>query len=170
MIIILMGVSGSGKTTIGKRLAAELGWSFHDADAFHPPENIAKMRSGVPLDDDDRAAWLAAMSELIDEALRAQHSFVLACSALKRAYRERLQVNANEVKFVFLKGSYELIAQRMQNRKGHFMPPQLLRSQFETLEAPREALTLDVALSPRKIVRQIIQKLAPQRCSHTQVL
>lgn len=159
MIIILMGVSGSGKTTIGKRLAAELGWSFHDADAFHPPENIAKMRSGTPLDDDDRAAWLAAMRALLEEALRAQRSLVLACSALKQTYRERLQVEANEVKFVFLKGSFELIARRMQNRKGHFMPPQLLRSQFETLEEPEDTLTFDVALPPKKIVQQIKKAL-----------
>lgn len=159
MIIILMGVSGSGKTTIGKRLAAELGWSFHDADAFHPPENIAKMRSGTPLDDDDRAAWLAAMRALLEEALRAQRSLVLACSALKQTYRERLQVEANEVKFVFLKGSFELIARRMQNRKGHFMPPQLLRSQFETLEEPEDALTFDVAPPPKKIVQQIKKAL-----------
>lgn len=159
MIIILMGVSGSGKTTIGKRLAAELGWSFHDADAFHPPENIAKMRSGTPLDDDDRAAWLAAMRALLEEALRAQRSLVLACSALKQTYRERLQVDANEVKFVFLKGSFELIARRMQNRKGHFMPPQLLRSQFETLEEPEDTLTFDVALPPKKIVQQIKKAL-----------
>lgn len=161
MIIILMGVSGSGKTTIGKRLAAKLGWTFHDGDAFHPPANIAKMRSGAPLNDEDRAAWLAAMREVIDAALRTQQSFVLACSALKQAYRERLQADARAVRFVFLKGSFELIAQRMQGRKGHFMPPQLLRSQFETLEEPQDVLTLDIALPPKNIVAEIIKMLMP---------
>ncbi len=160
MIIILMGVSGSGKTTIGKRLAAALGWGFHDGDAFHPPANIAKMQSGLPLDDHDRAAWLAAMRALIENSLRAQQSVVLACSALKQIYRERLQADPRDVQFVFLKGDFELIAQRMQSRKGHFMPPHLLRSQFEALEEPQNVLTLDVALPPKKIVAQIKKALS----------
>lgn len=119
------------------------------------------MRSGAPLNDEDRAAWLAAMREVIDAALRTQQSFVLACSALKQAYRERLQADARAVRFVFLKGSFELIAQRMQGRKGHFMPPQLLRSQFETLEEPQDVLTLDIALPPKNIVAEIIKMLMP---------
>lgn len=159
MIIILMGVSGSGKTTIGKRLAAKLGWAFHDGDAFHPPANIAKMQSGTPLNDEDRAAWLAAMREMIDRALRTQQSFVLACSALKQVYREQLQADAREVRFVFLKGSFELIARRVQGRKDHFMPPQLLRSQFETLEEPQDVLVIDITLPPKKIVAQILDVL-----------
>lgn len=159
MIIILMGVSGSGKTTIGKRLAEVLGYTFHDGDAFHPPANIAKMKSGAPLDDDDRGAWLAALRELIEESLRAGESIVLACSALKQAYRERLQADPQEVRFVFLKGDFELVAQRLQSRKGHFMPPHLLRSQFEALEEPRDAVTVSIALPPKKIVAQIRKAL-----------
>ena len=160
MIIILMGVSGSGKTTIGKQLAAKLGWAFYDGDAFHPPANIAKMQSGTPLNDEDRAEWLAAMREVVDQALRMQQSFVLACSALKQVYRAQLQADAREVRFVFLKGSFELIARRLQGRKSHFMPPQLLRSQFETLEEPQDVLTIDITLPPKKIVAQIIKALA----------
>jgi gluconokinase len=160
MILILMGVSGSGKTTIGKRLAAELGWTFHDGDAFHPPANLVKMQSGVPLDDNDRAAWLAALRALIDEALGAQRSMVLACSALKQAYRERLQADSSAVRFVFLKGDFELIARRLQTRKGHFMPPHLLRSQFEALEEPEGVLTVNIASPPKRIVAHIKKALA----------
>ena len=159
MIIILMGVSGSGKTTIGKRLAEQLGHTFHDGDAFHPSANIAKMQSGVPLNDEDRASWLAALRELIESSLRAGESIVLACSALKQVYRERLQADPKAVRFVFLKGDFELIAQRLQGRKGHYMPPQLLRSQFEALEEPQDAVTVNISLPPKKIVAQIIKAL-----------
>lgn len=150
-----MGVSGAGKTTIGKRLAAELGWKFCDGDDFHPLANVAKMRSGLPLEDEDRAAWLAAMRALIETHLREGRSAVLACSALKQVYRERLQVEAQSVRFVFLKGDYELIAQRMQKRRGHFMPPQLLRSQFEALEEPQDAVTVGIAQPVKKILAAI---------------
>lgn len=156
MIVIVMGVSGAGKTTIGKRLATELGWAFYDGDDFHPPANVAKMRRGVPLDDEDRAAWLAALRALIETQLREGRSAVLACSALKHVYRERLQAEARHVRFVYLKGDFDLIAQRLQKRRGHFMPPQLLRSQFEALEEPHDAFVIDIARPLKKILAEIL--------------
>lgn len=159
MIVIVMGVSGAGKTTIGKQLAAKLGWKFHDGDDFHPPANVAKMRSGIPLDDHDRAAWLAAMRTLIETKLQEGKSAVLACSALKHIYRERLQVEAQQVRFVYLKGNFELIARRLQKRRGHFMPPQLLRSQFEALEEPQDAVTVNIAQPVEKIIAAICRAL-----------
>jgi len=158
-VIILMGVSGSGKTTVGQRLAAELGWPFYDGDDFHPPANVDKMRQGLPLTDDDRAPWLTALRHLIDGVLEARQSAVIACSALKQAYRNRLAGPHREVQFVYLKGSYALIRQRMLERHGHFMRAGLLASQFDTLEEPEEALTVDIAQEPGAIVDQIRRTL-----------
>jgi gluconokinase len=155
MVIILMGVSGSGKTTIGQRLAQELGWPFYDGDDFHPQANIAKMRQGVPLTDDDRHPWLAALRRLIDSVLAAKQSAVIACSALKRAYRDRLAGPHENVVFVYLKGSYEVIQQRLLERQGHFMRAGLLASQFETLEEPERALTMDITQEPGVIIAQV---------------
>ena len=160
MILILMGVAGSGKTTIGQLLAADLGWPFYDGDDFHPPENINKMRNGWPLTDEDRRAWLAALRRLIDGLLHEHASAIIACSALKQAYRERLQGKDIDIRFVYLKGSYELIHQRLQARQGHFMQADLLASQYEALEEPGEALTVDIAAAPTAIIACIKKALA----------
>jgi gluconokinase len=155
MVIILMGVSGSGKTTIGQQLAQSLGWPFYDGDDFHPQVNIDKMRQGVPLTDDDRDSWLTALRQLIDSLLQNDQSAVLACSALKQAYRNRLQRDSEKVRLVYLKGDYDLIRQRLTNRQGHFMRADLLRSQFATLEEPQGVLTVDVSEPPEHLVATI---------------
>ena len=136
MVIIIFGVSGAGKTTVGELLARELGWHFHEADDFHSRANIEKMRRGVPLTDDDRRPWLENLRELIERCVAASENAVLACSALKRVYRKHLRVSA-EVKLVFLRGDYALVAEQLRHRRGHFMNPGLLRSQFADLEEPQ---------------------------------
>ena len=155
MVIILMGVSGSGKTTVGQLLARSLNWTFYDGDDFHPPANIDKMRQGIPLTDDDRDSWLTALQHLIDDLLQQDRSAVLACSALKHTYRDRLQRNKEEVRFVYLKGNYDLIRQRLTIRQGHFMHADLLESQFATLEEPQGVLIVDITQSPETIVDTI---------------
>ncbi|WP_454622388.1 gluconokinase [Bradyrhizobium cenepequi] len=131
-----MGVSGSGKSTVGEALAARLGWRFEDGDRFHPASNVAKMSAGQPLTDDDRRPWLQAIADEIDRVCAAGQRLVVACSALKRGYREILLHGRNDVRIVYLDGSEALIASRLAERKGHFMPPGLLASQFQTLEPP----------------------------------
>jgi len=155
MVILLMGVSGSGKTTVGQLLAGRLGWTFYDGDDFHPPANVEKMRQGIPLTDDDRDSWLTALEQLIETTLHQRRSAVLACSALKQRYRHRLRHDSEEVHFVYLKGDYDLIRQRLDTRQGHFMPANLLRSQFATLEEPQDVLAIDVGQSPEAIVTAI---------------
>jgi len=151
-----MGVSGCGKSSVGKSLAQALGWKFYDADDFHPPANVAKMADGIPLDDSDRAPWLGALNELIAAALKVDQPGVLACSALKERYRQQL-TNSNEVvQIVYLKGSYDLIWSRMVKRMDHYMKPHMLKSQFDALEEPANALTVDVSLPVDEIVRKII--------------
>jgi len=162
LIIILMGVSGSGKTTVGRLLADELGWEFLEADELHPPANIDKMRSGRPLDDADRDPWLAAIAKALEARLRDGRNVVLACSALKHAYRKRLRVSP-DVRFVYLKGTFEEIEERLGDRRGHFFSPDLLESQFEALEEPRDALVVDVSNAPATIVRQITRELIPSQ-------
>lgn len=157
MILIVMGVAGSGKSTIGQLLADRLGWPFFDGDDFHPASNIEKMRSGQPLTDEDRATWLAALADLIHEQVRQNQSAVIACSALKQSYRDRLQMEG--VRFIYLRGSAEVIAARLQQRTGHYMPPSLLASQFATLEEPQGALTVDINLPPAQIVTKIVTAL-----------
>lgn len=154
MILILMGVSGAGKTTIGRVLAQELHWQFAEGDDFHSAANIAKMHAGIPLTDEDRAPWLQSLRQAITEWLASRENVVLACSALKASYREILQVSP-EVKFVYLRGSFELIAQRLASRHGHYMNPHLLRSQFDTLEEPKDTVTIDVGPPVPQIVREI---------------
>lgn len=155
MIVILFGVTGAGKTVVGRLLAQELGWPFYDGDTFHAPESVAKMRAGVPLSDAERWPWLDALRHLIAECLAKGENAVVACSALKAAYREHLRID-ERVRLVHLKADFQLIALRLSERKGHFMDPMLLESQFETLEEPgAEAVVVDVAGSPREIVNEI---------------
>jgi gluconokinase len=159
MIIVLMGVTGSGKTTVGRVLATELGWPFRDADEFHPAVNVDKMRRGVPLTDDDRAPWLAALARLIDETVARGENLVLACSALKHRYQEYLRHDLAAVCYVELWGSPELIQKRLEARTGHFMNPALLPSQLAILEPPADAIRVEVSGTPREIASEIRRKL-----------
>jgi gluconokinase len=159
VIVIVTGVAGAGKTTIGKRLASDLGWKFYDADDLHPPANIDKMRRGEPLDDADRAPWLASVREIIRAALDRRENAVIACSALKESYRTMLRV-APEVLFVYLRIDPPLAQERMARRAGHFFNPNLTASQFATLEEPTDVLQIDAALPPEEIVKEIRQRLA----------
>jgi gluconokinase len=161
VIVILFGVSGAGKTTVGKLLARKLGWHFLEADDFHPTANVEKMRSGHPLTDEDRWPWLKRLREQIERSLAAGENAVLACSALKRKYRDCLRVNS-DVKSVFLRGDYALIEKQLRHRRGHFMKSALLRSQFADLEEPQpneHALTVELERTPQEIVDEIEAKL-----------
>ncbi|MCL4107845.1 UNVERIFIED_CONTAM: hypothetical protein GTU68_027230 [Idotea baltica] len=153
-LIIVMGVSGCGKSTIGKAIAESLGVQFYDGDDFHPKENITKMESGKPLNDLDRIPWLESINLFSNEKIK-ETSIVIACSALKEKYREILARNIN-IKFVYLKGSPQLILERMKNRAGHFMPPDLLDSQFKDLEEPLNAITVEINKSVEEIINQIL--------------
>jgi gluconokinase len=161
VILIIFGVSGAGKTTVGKLLAREFGWSFIEADDFHPAANIEKMRSGHPLTDKDRWPWLEQLRQQIERSFSAGENAVLACSALKRAYRDRLRVS-DEVKFVFLSGDYALVEKQLRSRHGHFMNAALLQSQFDDLEVPQpdeNVLTIEPGRTPEEIVERIKTKL-----------
>lgn len=155
MVILVMGVAGSGKTTIGQLLARQLHWSFADADDFHPPANIAKMSAGQPLNDDDRAPWLAALRAHIEACLARTEDAVLACSALKESYRRLLVVDSRQVGIVYLHGSRDLLLSRISGRQGHYMKPAMLDSQLATLEPPADALSLDVTPPPEVLVEKI---------------
>jgi gluconokinase len=153
-----MGVVGAGKTTVGRLLAAELGWEFVDGDSFHSATNVEKIRMGIPLNDADRAPWLKAIHESIDQWITKKQNVVLACSALKRIYREELD-GSPDVKLVYLKGTYETIHQRLGLRQGHFATQKLLSSQFAILEEPEDGVAVDVEQSPEDIVREIRRRL-----------
>jgi len=164
--IIVMGVSGSGKSTIGALLAEKLGWPFADADGFHPPENVAKMASGQPLTDADRWPWLDAIAAHIGAARQAGQPVVVACSALRRAYRDRLRAGHGDLLFLHLSGAPEVIAARQAARQGHFMPPSLMASQFATLEdtvAEPDAVTVSVKASPDEVVEAALAHLRQHR-------
>ena len=154
MIVLLMGVSGAGKTTVGTMLASQLGWEFADADDYHPPANVEKMRNGIPLSDADREPWLESLRSLIVAWMAAGTSGVLACSALKQEYRDRLMVGES-VRVVYLKADRELLRERLLLRRGHYMKEGMLESQIETLEEPADAIVLDARLSVEDIVREV---------------
>ncbi|HET7491289.1 MAG TPA: gluconokinase [Bradyrhizobium sp.] len=159
-----MGVSGSGKTTIASRLAARLGWTFEDGDRFHPASNVAKMAAGHPLTDEDRWPWLQAIADEIDAVCRRSGHVVIACSALKRAYRDLLVHGRSDVRIIFLNGTQALIADRLARRTGHFMPPGLLDSQFKTLELPKvdeKPVTVSIDAPVEAIVDEIVSQLRP---------
>ncbi|HSA81344.1 MAG TPA: gluconokinase [Geminicoccaceae bacterium] len=159
MVIVLMGVSGSGKTTIGVPLAQALGGEFAEGDDYHPPANVEKMRQGIPLDDADRRPWLETLSREIGNWLDAGRTMVLACSALKRSYRAILRGGRPEVRFVHLKGSAETIRARLAERRGHYMPASLLDSQLAALEEPKDAIVVTVDRPPAEIVARILSAL-----------
>jgi len=159
MVLILIGPMGCGKTTIGKMLAEKLGWSFYDGDDFHPKENVEKMRAGIALTDEDRKLWLKKLHTNIQRWLREKQNSILACSALKQAYRDMLGVDQNTVRTVYLKGSYELLRKRIEERQHPYMDKNLLRSQLDTLEEPKDGLTVDISATPETIVRIIMSRL-----------
>lgn len=151
-----MGVAGAGKTTIGEQLAVQLGWTYYDADDFHPRVNVAKIRDGTPLTDEDRAPWLARLNEVAKSASDAGRSIIIGCSALKARYREQFAAGVEGMRFVHLKGPQALIAKRLATRRGHFMPPGLLDSQFAALEEPADAIVVSIAQTPDEMVEEIV--------------
>jgi len=158
MVIVIMGVTGSGKTTVGRKLAGKLGGSFYDADDFHPPGNKEKMSRGIPLTDEDRLPWLQSLHQAMEKWTIEKNSPVLACSALKQKYRDLLAAGL-DVKWIYLKGDRETIRQRIKERQDHFAGSQLLESQFEALEEPRDAVVVDLGEDPDTIVGRILEGL-----------
>ncbi len=154
---IIMGVSGCGKSTIARLLAEKLDWDFYDADDFHPADNIAKMAAGIPLIDNDRVPWLAALNEMLAAQLKAGKHPILACSALKKSYRDKLKIGNDGLQVIYLQGDYDTILSRLAARRGHYMQVSMLKSQFDALEEPLDALVLDIRLNPEGIVNQIMQ-------------
>ncbi len=161
-VLVVMGVAGSGKTTVGKLLAERLGWLYQEGDALHPPENVAKMSAGVPLGDADRAPWLRRIADRIDAWRGSGQAGVVTCSALKRVYRDVIVGDRSDVRLVHLRGSRDLIGRRMAARKGHFMPTALLDNQFATLQDPspeERAIAVDVSATPAELVDEILRRL-----------
>lgn len=170
--LIVMGVSGSGKSTIADQLAKQIGWSYEDGDKFHPASNVAKMKAGHPLTDEDRWPWLRAIAAEIDRVCQAGEHVVIACSALKRVYRDILVHGRNDVRIVYLNGAQQLIADRLAKRKGHFMPPDLLPSQFRTLEPPgddEDPVTASIDASVEAIVGDIVHQLGITSGGHAPI-
>jgi len=159
MFIIFMGVSGCGKTTIGKKTADVFGVQYFEGDEYHPQENVEKMSQGIPLTDEDREGWLDTLSQLIRDTLDAGQSGVLSCSALKQKYRDRLCVDPDLVRFIYLKGSFGLIQSRMKQRTDHYMPANLLASQFTTLEEPDDVFTVNIDQPPEEIIDEVVSYL-----------
>jgi len=159
MIILLMGVTASGKSTVGELLSRELGWKFLEGDNLHSPENIEKLRQGKPLTDEDRKPWLEAIRGAIHAAIDRSENVVVTCSALKETYRRMLRIS-EEVIFIYLKATIPLVQERLKRRVGHFMNPNLIQSQFDTLEQPKEALEIDAGLTPAEIVDVIRNRLS----------
>ena len=162
MILVLMGVAGSGKSTVGQLLATRLGWQFADADSYHPPSNIQKMRDGIPLDDADRGPWLDHLATLLSSWIQSGVNGILACSALKQTYRQRLQVS-DTVQFVYLKGSPDLLRARLLDRPAHYMKASMLESQLLALEDPTDAYVVDISLAPAEIVEEIVNRFGLSR-------
>ncbi len=158
--VVVMGVSGAGKSAVGRRLASALGTRFADGDDYHPAANVAKMAAGQPLDDDDRAPWLARLREVIEDGLRSGDGVVVACSALKERYRDALSGGDPRVRFVYLEGDAATIARRMRRRRGHYMKVDLLPSQLEALEPPTDAIALDIREPLPAVVRHALEALA----------
>jgi gluconokinase len=158
MVIILMGPTGAGKTTVGEILSRELGWEFADADSFHSPANVEKMSKGIGLTDEDRKPWLAALRRKIDQWIAAGENGILACSALKEAYRRELNAGP-QVKWVYLKGTFDELTQRVEARQGHYAKKDLVVSQFAALEEPKDAVTIDVSRSPEEIAADVRRTL-----------
>jgi gluconokinase len=163
MIVLVMGVAGAGKSTIGAALAQRLGWRFIDADDYHPPQNVAKMKAGIPLDDADRWPWLHGLNKELRTLQMECSNAVLACSALKKSYRERLARGIHDFRIIYLRGSRELIGSRMAKRTHRYMAPTLLESQFTALEPPTDAISIDVAAPPQECVAAIVGRLAETR-------
>lgn len=159
MIVVVMGVSGCGKSTVGQKIAERLGCAFRDGDEFHSDANRAKMHAGIPLNDDDRKPWLEAIRAYMDETTSGGRSLVVACSALKQRYRDVLRGPAGNAEFVYLEGGFELLQSRLAARKDHFFNPSLLRSRFDALEEPTDAIVVDIALPPDVIVEQAVVQL-----------
>lgn len=159
MIVVVMGVSGCGKSTVGQKIAERLGCAFRDGDEFHSDANRAKMHAGIPLNDDDRKPWLESIRAYMDEMTSGGRSLVVACSALKQRYRDVLRGNGGTTEFVYLKGDFELLQSRLSARKDHFFNPNLLRSQFDALEEPTDAIVVNIALPPEAIVDEAVAQL-----------
>ena len=159
MIIVIMGITGVGKSTVGKLLAARCDMAFYDADDHHPAANVEKMRAGIPLQDGDRWPWLDGLNALLREAQARHPNVVLACSALNESYRNRLTAGCDDVRYVLLTGAVELIRERLAARKGHYMNPALLDSQLATLETPATCLALDIVDTPEVLAERILVAL-----------
>ncbi len=158
MIFIVMGVSGSGKTTVAKAVSNKFGWKYYEGDEYHPAENVEKMKNWIPLNDEDRLPWLLSLRKVIEEAISKRENIVISCSALKEAYRKILKVS-EEVKFIYLKGSYDLIRKRMEERIPHFFKPEMLKSQFDVLKEPQQAIEIDISKSSESIIGDLIDKI-----------